>query len=69
MADGKYDEEVRRAIMARSRKKFDRAYKELADTPRIKGRTGPSPAILGKGGPMKDKTKYTRKEKHSVRDT
>jgi len=36
---------------------------------RIKGRTGPSPTILRKGGPMKDKTKYTRKEKHSVRDT
>ena len=35
---------------------------------RIKGRTGPSPPILGKGGPMKDKTKYNRKEKHSVRD-
>lgn len=24
---------------------------------------GPSPPILGKGGPMKDKTKYTRKDK------
>lgn len=54
--------------LTRSRKKFDRAYKELADTPRIKGSTGPSPTILRKGGPMKDKTKYTRKEKYSVRD-
>lgn len=30
----------------------------------VRKRSGPSPAILGKGGPMKDKTKYNRKEKH-----
>jgi len=65
MSDGKYDEEVRRAIMDRSHKKLDKAYAELADTPRIKKRSGPSPTILRKGGPMKDKTKYNRKEKYS----
>lgn len=27
----------------------------------IKKRAGPSPAILGKGGPMVDRTKYNRK--------
>lgn len=32
--------------------------------PPIKKRSGPSPAILGKGGPMKDRSKYTRKRKH-----
>ena len=62
-------DKARRAIMDRSHKKLGKAYAELADTPRIKGRTGPSPTILRKGGPMKDKSKYTRKEKHSVRDT
>jgi hypothetical protein len=34
----------------------------------VKPRRGPSPPVLGKGGPMKDRKKYTRKEKHSVRD-
>lgn len=29
----------------------------------LKSKRGPSPPILGKGGPMKDKTKYTRKDK------
>lgn len=67
MATDERLDKARRA-MDRSRKKFSNAYAELADTPRIKGRTGPSPTILRKGGPMKDKTKYTRKEKHSVRD-
>jgi hypothetical protein len=30
----------------------------------VKPCPGPLPDILGKGGPMKDKTKYTRKRKH-----
>lgn len=36
--------------------------------PPVKKRSGHSPAILGKGGPMKDRTKYTRKRKY-VRTT
>ena len=30
----------------------------------VKPRQGPLPPVLGKGGPMKDRSKYTRKEKH-----
>jgi hypothetical protein len=35
-----------------------------ARTKPLKPRAGPLPAILGKGGPMRDDTKYTRKMKH-----
>lgn len=37
--------------------------------PRFKKRAGPSPAILGKGGPMRDKTKYTRRQKHEGKNS
>lgn len=33
------------------------------DKRKVKPRQGPLPPILGKGGPMKDRSKYTRKRK------
>ena len=43
--------------------------KKAEKAARIKGSTGHSPAILGKGAAHTDRTKYTRKEKHNDRST
>lgn len=40
----------------------------MKDRPPKKKRSGPSPPILRKGGPMKDKSKYNRKPKHKEKD-
>ncbi len=40
----------------------------MSDDKRLAKPRTPNPPIMRKGGPMKDKTQYTRKEKHVVRD-
>ena len=37
------------------------------DKRKVKPSTGHSPAIMGKGAPHRDRTKYTRKRKHDKR--
>ena len=36
----------------------------MADKPKPRHRSGPTPDVLRKGGPMRDRKKYTRKPKH-----